>query len=232
MRLATLRPVPGRGVILRVIYGSTLLALVSVTFSVFLSSVAMGTAIVLWLVLLIAGGKRAFPATPLDRYFLFYLTAEALATIFSVEPAASLVNMKRFFLISFVYLCLLGMTDRRRVRSAVVALVCVAAALSCVEIFTLTSVGGHYARLSLFQHSLTEGGIKLMVLLLIIPFMIRSDAPRAWRLGAAVAGIPLFLGLILTQSRSSWLGLIGGVLAIGLLQNRKIIILMVLVIVL
>jgi len=232
MKLASIRGGRGRGVILRAIYCLTLLAVVSVTFSVFLSSVAMGTAIALWLGLLIAGGKEAFPATPLDRYFLFYLSAEALATIFSVEPAASLVNMKRFFLISFIYLCLLAMTGRRRLRSAVVALVFVAAGLSCVEIFTLTSVGGHYARLSLFQHSLTEGGIKLMVLLLILPFMIRSDAPRAWRLGAAVAGIPLFVGLILTQSRSSWLGLVGGMVTIGIVQNRKIIILLVLLIVL
>ncbi|TLY27164.1 MAG: O-antigen ligase family protein [Ignavibacteria bacterium] len=232
--LASLRAVALRrqGAILRVIYSLTLVAVVSVTFSVFLSSVAMGSAIVLWLTLLIAGGKEAFPATPLDRYFLFYLSAEALATIFSVEPGASLFNMKRFFLISFVYLGLLAMTDLRRLRSAVAALVCVAVILSCVEIFTLSSFGGHYARLSLFQHSLTEGGIKLIVLLFIIPFMIRSETPRAWRLGAAAAGIPLFVGLILTQSRSSWLGLVGGVLAIGMLQNRKIIILLVLVIVL
>jgi O-antigen ligase len=234
MKLASLLAIPLRrdSAILRLIYWLTLVAVVSVTFSVWLSSVTMGTAIVLWLGLLIACGKEAFPATPLDRYFLLYLCAEALATIFSVDPAASLLNMKRFFLISFVYLSLLAMADRRRLRSTVVALVCVAAGLSCVEIFTLSSVGGHYARLSLFQHSLTEGGIKLIVLLLIIPFMIRSDAPRAWRVGAAVAGIPLFVGLVLTQSRSSWLGLVGGVTAIGMLQNKKLLILLVLLVVL
>lgn len=213
-----------RHVTLRWIYFCTLVAVSSVTFSVALSSIAMAAGIVLWISLLIGRVGEALPRTRLDALFLLYLAAEALATIFSGEPWASFVNMKRFFLISFVYLVLLSVTGRRELAWAIAVPVCVAAALSFVEILSLTSVGGHYARLSLFQYFLTEGGIKLMFLLLIIPFMIHPATPRSWRATAIVVSIPLVVGLVLTQSRSSWLGLVAGAFTIGILQSKKLIV--------
>src|ERR1051325_3633681 len=102
----------------RVLFGLTILAVTSVSFSVFLSSVAMGSAILIWLWLLVTAKWDAFPRTELDLLFLLYLAAELLATAFSGDPLASFVNTKRFFLISFVYLILLGTAGRRGVAVA------------------------------------------------------------------------------------------------------------------
>src|SRR5437867_737739 len=92
----------------RLLFALTILAVTAVSFSVFLSSVAMGSAILIWLWLLATGKRDAFPRTELDLLFLLYLAAELLATAFSGEPWASFFNAKRFFLISFVYLILLS----------------------------------------------------------------------------------------------------------------------------
>ena len=214
----------------RVLFGLTILAVTSVSFSVFLSSVAMGSAILIWLWLLVTAKWDAFPRTELDLLFLLYLAAELLATAFSGDPLASFVNTKRFFLISFVYLILLGTAGRRGLAIAVAVPVCAASLFSFVELLSLTSVGGHYARLSLFQYFLTEGGIKMILLLVIPPFVIHPATPRRWRLAAIIGSVPLAAGLVLTQSRSAWLGLVAGLLAIGILQNKKLILVLILLI--
>jgi O-antigen ligase len=216
----------------RLLLGLTVLAVTAVSFSVFLSSVAMSSAFLIWLWYLVTRRGDAFPRTDLDIFFLFYLAAEAIATAFSGEPWASFVNMKRFFLIAYVYLILISVSSRKDLLLAVAVPVGAAALFSCVELLSLTSAGGHYARLSLFQYFLTEGGIKMMLLLLIVPFMMHGATPRRWRVAAVFCSVPLAAGILLTQSRSAWLGLVAGILTIALLQNRKLILLLVLLIVL
>src|SRR5262245_42542747 len=80
------------------IYVLLVITVVGITFSIALSSIAMGMAIGLWLVILVTTRFREFDRTPLDYFFLAYAAAEILATIFSVSPGDSLVNMKRLLL--------------------------------------------------------------------------------------------------------------------------------------
>jgi len=157
-------------------------------------------------------------------FFLMYVVAELLSSIFSVDPTASFFNMKRLFLISFVYLVLAAVNSERRMKRAVWLLIVVTALLSAVEMFALTTVGGHYMRLSLFQYYMTEGGIKMIVLLLLLPFLIHPSTPIRLRVLGILCSIPLGVGLILTQTRSSWVGLAAGIVVIGLVRTRKAIV--------
>ncbi len=216
---------------LRWMYWLTLTSVTAVTFSVAISSITMGAAIVLLLALVITRGPDELPRTPLDAFILLYLAAEVLATLFSGERWDSFVNMKRFFLVSFLYLILLSVRSRDDLLRLVAIPVAVGALLSVIEAFSLTSAGGHIARLSLFQYFLTEGGIKLILLLLALPVAVQAAAPRRWRIGALVAFVPLFLGLILTQSRSAWLGFVAGVCTIGAVQEKRLLLLLVILLV-
>jgi O-antigen ligase len=209
----------------------TALLVVGVTFSIAVSSIAMGTAIILWWFFLIITKGKVFTRTPLDYFFLFYAIAELLATIFSVDPASSVVNMKRLFLISIVYLVMISIDDEKKIKSMLVYLLGIGALLSVLEIFSLESVGGHFVRVALFQYFLTEGGIKMFLLLLALPLIIHKGTPRGWRFFAAVCSVPLFIGLVLTQTRSSWLGFITGVVAIGMMKSKKIILALVILII-
>ena len=163
-----------------------------------------------------------FPRTPLDVFFVAYALAETLSTVLSVDPLASFVYMKRLFLISFVYLVLFSMQDRRSVIGVLAILIGVVTVLSAIELFALSSVGGRLHRISLFQYYMTEGGIKMIVLLVALPFIIHPSTPRAWRWMFLAASAVTFVGLILTQTRSSWLGFIAGAITIGILKNTKV----------
>ena len=108
-----------------VIYLLLLINVAGLLFSIALSSIAMGIAIVLWLVYLAAEGRALFPRTPLDGIFLCYAAAELLATLFSLDPAASYVNMKRLFLILNLYLVLTSVTsDAKLKRTAEAGFIC------------------------------------------------------------------------------------------------------------
>ena len=117
------------------------LSVIAVNVSVAISSLAMGTGIVLMVASIAWSRGRSFPRSPLDLFFLAYLAAEILATLFSVDQAASLFNMKRFFQISIFYLVLASYDNRRDLLRLVGALIGVAAAVSLVEVFSLTQIG-------------------------------------------------------------------------------------------
>ncbi len=217
-------PDPSSVVLRNVAFWLTVVSIASITFSVAISSMTMGVAIGLWLIIVIRSGGRAFRRTPLDVLFLAYAAIEILVAFFSPEPFHSIYNAKRLILILFVYLVTSLMDDRKRLALAVGVLAAVAGVTSFLELFSLTITGGHILRLSMFQYFLTEGGIKMIALLLMLPFIIDRKVAWKWRLIAGAAAIPVFAGLILTQTRSSWLGFIGGVVTLGLLKNKALII--------
>jgi O-antigen ligase len=78
---------------------------------------------------------------------------------------------------------------------------------------------------------MTEGGIKMFTLLMLIPFLMHSDTPKKWKLFAVIGSVIMILGLVVTQTRSSWLGFIAGIITIGLLKNKKIIYALILLVV-
>jgi len=219
-------PTPGRSRVdemtLHAMFAFTLISVVGLTFSIAVSSIAMGVAIFLLYFLLVRKGSGVIPKTPLDTYFLCYALAELVSTVFSVDPLASAINMKRLLLISFVYFVLMTVDSDFKVKALLGFLLGITALLSLFELFSLSSIGGHYMRVSLFQYYMTEGGIKMFVLLLAIPFVIHPATPRSARLYAICCTIPVLAGLILTQTRSSWLGFIAGILTVAILKNKKL----------
>jgi O-antigen ligase len=221
---------PKKPVLLRLIYWLVVVSVAGLTFSIALSSIAMGTAIVLWLAHLVMTRGATLRPNRMDLFFLFYVIAELLSSIFALDPTASFFNMKRMFLITFVYLVLATMDTERKLKVALGFFVGVTALLSLFEMFSLTSIGGHYMRLSLFQYYMTEGGIKMIALLLLVPFLIHPSTPKKVRNLGLLCALPLLTGLILTQTRSSWLGFAAGVVSVGMIRGKKTILALVLLI--
>lgn len=199
-----------------------LISLTALTFSIAASSIAFGVAVVVGLLSVIR--TRQLPATPFDYYFVAYAVAETLSTLFSVEPLASLVNMKRLLLIAAVYLTVVSINTKRKYLWVIIAVVVVPAVLSAAESVIVIELGDLSARLSVFQHYMTAGGIKMIVALIVLPFIIEKQLSTKWRWAAAASLIPLVVALILTQTRSSWLGLVGGMITIGILKSKKLLV--------
>lgn len=68
---------------------------------------------------------------------------------------------------------------------------------------------------------MTTGGLKMIVSLLILPFILDKSFSRRLRYALVALFVPIFVALILTQTRSSWLGFLCGAVVIGIIKNRS-----------
>jgi O-antigen ligase len=112
-------------------------------------------------------------------------------------------------------------SSEKKALSFVFLLVAVTGFLSIIELFDYFEL--HPERLFLFQHYMTTGGIKMIVLLLLLPFLLHEGTPRRARVFGIIAGLPTLLALVLTFTRSSWLGFVGACLTIGIVKNKYVI---------
>ena len=69
---------------------------------------------------------------------------------------------------------------------------------------------------------MTAGGIMMIALLLVIPFLVHRSTPRKVRIVLALVALPMLVNLYFTFTRSSWLGMIAGIVVIGALRTRKV----------
>ncbi len=207
-----------------VVFWCLLTAVASTTFSIALSSIALGAAGVFWLFDLLRKRGRTYVPTALDGLFVAYCCVEIIVSFASPEPAHSFYNARRLLLLLIVQLFLFSVWRRRTLEQFFWGIAGCASLISLFELFSLTSAGGHLVRLSLFQYFLTEGGIKMIALLLLVPFIIDARVPGRRRIAAVIAALPLFAGLILNQTRSSWLGFIAGIAVLGVLRDKRLLI--------
>jgi len=200
----------------------TVLAVVSVTFSVAFSSIAMSAAFIMLAAVALRNGWNALPRTGLETAFLLYIAAEIMSSAFSVDPADSAYNMKRVLLIGVAYLGAYSFRSRGRIRTLLLVLGSIGAVAALGETFSLRTVGGVLERPTMFQLPLTEGGIRMMILLLLLPFVLPGALPVRWRVVTGLTLAPLFAGLVITQARSAWLAFIAGGIVIGVMKDRRI----------
>jgi putative inorganic carbon (HCO3(-)) transporter len=212
------------------IFVSLILAIVGLTFSIAVSSIGLTMAIVGWIAASLHEHKRFIERTPLDYFFVAYIIVELLSSALAVYKWDSFVNSRRLLLISVVYLVARYVATEKKALVFVSLLGGVAALLSVIELFDYFEL--HPERLFLFQHYMTTGGIKMIVLLLFLPFLLHHDTPKWFRVFGILSTIPILLALILTFTRSSWLGFLGGCITIGILKNRYVIPVLLLVVIL
>jgi O-antigen ligase len=207
-----------------------ILAIVGLTFSIAVSSIGLTLAILSWIAVSVHDGRWPTEKTPLDYFFLAYIIVELVSAALAIYKWESFVNSKRLILISVVYLTARYVAAERKAILFVGLLAGVTALLSIIELFDYFEL--HPERLFLFQHYMTTGGIKMIVLLLLLPFLLHRDTPARCRAVGFLAAAPTLLALILTFTRSSWLGFVGGCVAIGVFKNKYVIPVLLLVVVL
>jgi O-antigen ligase len=79
-------------------------------------------------------------------------------------------------------------------------------------------------RLAPFQIYMTAGGILMMAFLMLAPIMIHVATPLRVRILSVVASIPILLALLLTFTRSSWLGALAGLITVGVSKTRIVLV--------
>jgi putative inorganic carbon (hco3(-)) transporter len=202
-----------------ILFMTILIQLGAISVSIAAASIALGLMLLVTAAWIIAERRWVVPGTPLDYFFLAYAAIELITAATAVYPAAAFHNAKRLILLTIVYAAVLAFDSRPKIRMGILMLAGVVAVLSVFEIILFFAE--HKDRLNIFQSYMTAGGLKMMLSLLILPFLLDKHTPVRDKICFAAFLVPMLIALILTNTRGSWLGFIAGGIAIAIIQNWK-----------
>ena len=180
--------------------------------------------------------KQPFIRTPFDYCIIIYLSVLLAAALVGVNPTRSLRNLAPLWHVA-LYVMVVNWVPDRRIAIRLLFILMIVTGLNglygiiqhLVGGLDLFPVGGHAKIMKVgdqvratgnFSHYMTFAGQMLMVSLLatgLLIFWIRGKAILYMSGGIAV----LFGGLLVSFTRSAWLGLIAGLLTIGWIKGRK-----------
>ncbi|MDH4069032.1 MAG: O-antigen ligase family protein [Ignavibacteria bacterium] len=203
------------------------LFLLSIPFSIFAAQVGYFGALIIWVGTMAVRRESDGVRTGFEMFFLLYLAAELISTLLSSNTAQSFLYMQRRMLLIPILYLLLAKVKSRSAITALLSMMLLAALGVALWSFRdlFINFSGYLAfqrRLSEFQMYMTAGGIMMIVALVIIPFVLHRETPTRFRWTAVLVLVPVLVNLLFTFTRSSWLGLIGGALVIGLRRHRKV----------
>jgi O-antigen ligase len=204
--------------------------IIGLLFSIAVSSIAFATACVLFLYLVVSHRSEILQRTGLEWFFGGYIFAVFLMVLFAIYPLEALNNSRRVLLIAVVYFIPIALSTEGRIRKFLLVFALIAALQSMIEI------GAYYLkaseRLGFFQHYMTAAGMKMFVLLLILPFVFFPETGKKERWCFAASSAIMLYAFFLTQTRSSWIGFFIGAAFIGIVAYRKLLIALAVVMVL
>ncbi len=203
---------------------SVAVQVIGLLFSIALSSIAFVCAGAACAVLAAWRPRDVFRRNGLEPWILAFIAASALSVVFAVHPVESLVDARRILLYLLVIFIPLAFDREKILRRFVLALALVAALHSVVEIVMYYGEGRD--RLSFFQHYMTSAGIKMLVLLVVLPQALDRGVARTERVLYLLASVVLMIALVLTQTRSSWIGFAAGMIVLGIAAYRSVFVIM------
>ncbi|MFA6467391.1 MAG: O-antigen ligase family protein [Bacteroidota bacterium] len=191
-----------------------------ISVSIAAASFSLALTLLLLAVLTFKEKKWILPETSIDHAVIAYIIIEFVTAVNSDQTVDALRNSKRLLLIGIVYATVIAVNSKERFRQGILLLSASVAVLSLVEIYFYYMHGNE--RLYVFQHYMTTGGLKMIIALILIPFILSDATEKRDRIYFTAAFVPVILALILTNTRSAWLGLVCGLLVISILYYRKL----------
>jgi O-antigen ligase len=195
----------------------------SIFFSIAVNALALVTMAALWVGIMVIERKRLVTSTSLDWFFLAYVVAEILSTLFSVNPAQSLEFSKRVLLIGVVYFFASLTASRRDAEWYVAAVMIPAALVGLLGVLELLFADPNTTRrLGVFQFYMTTSELMMGTTLLFLPFAIHPKTPPRVRWACLLALIPILVSLYATVTRGAYLGAAAGILFISFIRNKRL----------
>ncbi len=212
----------------RAIWYLTILMLASLIFSTALVQTSAVLLIVVWVAKVAVRGRAAYRRTVLDVPLLAFIVARILAIPLSVDPAVSAQALRTEIVFYPLYFVFTSSLDTTRVREIRFLLRLVIATAVIASIIGMTK---YFAGISLRACSTTAGyytlGLYLCVALPLALVAWEDLLNRAWIRWAV--GVLIMLGIVFTFDRIHWAGMILVVVIAGVMWERKLLALLVLV---
>lgn len=214
----------------KLIYFFSILFLCTLTNSIFLNQAGYYLSLILIVFRFYLTKDNPFCKTGLEYALLFYIAAEILSTVFSMEPAHSFRNlMKRFFLIPIIYTFVYSAKDFERTKQF--ALVYLGAALATMLVYLGLSYNyfiNNFYQLyesgpSTFQYPITSSELMSFSLVFLFAFLILEKMSNKYRLIVLLLFIINLSALLATYKRTGWMGAAAGILFVIALGRKWII---------
>lgn len=201
---------PGGGA-LRVAQAALVLLAIGLPISIAVTESALVLGLTALTVSRLRGRKFRAADGWLLRASLALVAAWTLSSVLGEHPAEALRHVGKLYALGLILLAAEAGADPR-VRGRALALLVASAVYTAMLGFLIFAVriqsSPNYRLASVFSNQMTSGGVMAAAVLWSLgAFLARRDARRFW---FAAALLPLGAALVLTQTRSHWLGMVVG----------------------
>jgi putative inorganic carbon (hco3(-)) transporter len=193
----------------------------TVQVSILATEVCFGVAALTWLALVVTGQGR-FDAPAFFRPLALYAVLTLVATVFSIDPWTSFVDSRQMLL--FLMVPIVYTVARRDVARRIVLILITVGAASAV--FGVVQYGVlHYDHLGqrpqgVMGHYMTYSGLLMLVTTTVVARMLFERRDRMW---PALILPALLVALVLTFTRSAWVGACVGIAWLLLLKDFRLV---------
>lgn len=201
------------------------LAVITSQFSIATSSIGIGGLIILITTRLILQKGIKFDYKTILFLTLAFIACQVISSVFSNDPAHSFNNIYRKISIYIVFFSAIITIDNVKNLQRFLAVFFIFTALiSCIEITKFfieqSSKPISEFRLEYYGYPITNGEIKMLILLIIIPLIISKTGFILNKLTLILLSLPLVFTFYLTNARNALLGLFTALVVYGALKNR------------
>lgn len=205
------------------LYGiATWLALIQI--SIAASQIVLAVLVGIWLVR-VRRGELVLPSLPVDRPFALYAGLSVIAAVFSFDPALGLSASKKLLLLVVPYVLVSSIRRRGNVETLVLVLIVVAdiGALVGLWQYRFGALSDLDHRIHGFVgHYMTYSGLLMGVGVLAVGQLLFQKRHRAFLVASLSVMGP---ALLLTLTRSAWLGMVLSALLLLFLRDRRLLLL-------
>lgn len=204
-----------------------ILFLATLTNSIFLNQLGYYGALVLLLARYFITRENPFERTGIETALLWFIAAEILSFIFSLNHSQAIVfALRRFLLMPLIYVTLASVPDLRRAKTYFNTFLIAAVLTALVYIifsyhyfisnlYSITQSGP-----SLFQYPITSSEILSITSVFLFAFLINEEGDLKYKLLIAGALFITVIALVATYKRTGWLGTGFGFLLIIFLKRE------------
>jgi len=204
------------------------LAVFTSQFSIATSSIGIGGLLILTVFKFFISENKPVIDKTLLYLFAAFILVQVISSAVCGNPADSFDHIYRKISIYIVFFAaIFFIKDINALRKLIIIFLIFSALISTIEIirFTIDYLQSPPKsltefRLQYFGYPITNGEIKMTILLIIIPFFLVKKNYLMSKLYLALLSLPVFITFYLTNARNAFLALSTSLVVLGILKNR------------
>lgn len=218
-----------------------ILQIVAIGFSIALSSISLGTWIILWIFKISFQNHNGCYKLIWERYriliisLVFFILCDFLARMFAVYREGALTDLKRYLLIIIFFSNQTIIKERTEIFKAVFFILLGFSLISLYEIGRylymlkdlLASKSFSEIRIDYLSYPITNAEVKMLLLLFIFPSLMSKEKQQIKKTYIVLISLPILVSVYLTQSRNVYIALFVSLFIFGLFFNRKFLVVLI-----